>query len=74
MEDKTVWSGRPRPLDGEAGASQLPEAERDHAPHPANRKYGLLSRLRSYFVLRSPDLALHGSVRHHFHPLRIFRQ
>ena len=50
MEDKTVWSGRPRPLNGEAGASPLPEAERDHAPHPTNRKYGLLSRLCSYFI------------------------
>jgi 1-acyl-sn-glycerol-3-phosphate acyltransferase len=50
MEDKTVWSGRPRPLNGEAGPSQLSEAERDPAPHPVNRNYSLLSRLRSYFV------------------------
>lgn len=50
MEDKTVRSGRPRPLNGEAGPSQLSEAERDHAPHPVNRNYSLLSRLRSYFV------------------------
>ena len=47
-EDKTVW--RPRPLNGEAEASPLPESECDHAPHTANRNYGLLSHLRSYFI------------------------
>jgi 1-acyl-sn-glycerol-3-phosphate acyltransferase len=50
MEDKTVWSGRPRPLDGEAGSAPLPEGERDHETLSVSRKYGLLSHLRSYFV------------------------
>jgi 1-acyl-sn-glycerol-3-phosphate acyltransferase len=49
MDDKTVWSGRPRPLSGETEMSQTPETERDEKRSAANRKYGLLSRLRSYF-------------------------
>ena len=49
MEDKTVWSGRARPRNEETQAAEIPEAELDHTPRPANRKYGLLSRLRSYF-------------------------
>jgi 1-acyl-sn-glycerol-3-phosphate acyltransferase len=44
MEDKTVWSGRPRPLSSEVEAAKIPEANR------TERKYGLLSHLRSYFV------------------------
>jgi 1-acyl-sn-glycerol-3-phosphate acyltransferase len=44
MEDKTVWSGRPRPLNGEAGTPEL-----EHASISPGRKYGLLSHLRSYF-------------------------
>lgn len=48
MEDKTVWSGRPRPLSSEVEAAKVPEANRD--PIPANRKYGLLSHLRSFFI------------------------
>ncbi len=50
MEDKTVWSGRPRALDGEAGSAPLPEGERDQETLSVSRKYGLLSHLRSYFV------------------------
>src|SRR5437764_2532434 len=50
MEDKTVWSGRPRPLRSETETLQPPETERDDKRSPTNRKYGLLSRLRSYFV------------------------
>jgi 1-acyl-sn-glycerol-3-phosphate acyltransferase len=50
MEDKTVWSGRPRPLRSETETLQPPETERDDKRSPINRKYGLLSRLRSYFV------------------------
>ena len=50
MEDKTVWSGRPRPLDGEIKTAKMPNAELDQLSHGTNRKYGLLSRLRSYFV------------------------
>jgi 1-acyl-sn-glycerol-3-phosphate acyltransferase len=50
MQDKTVWSGRPRPLNSETETLQTPEKERDDKQSPANRKYGLLSRLRSYFV------------------------
>ncbi len=50
MEDKTVWSGRPRPLDGEVGSAPLPEGERDQETLSVSRKYGLLSHLRSYFV------------------------
>jgi 1-acyl-sn-glycerol-3-phosphate acyltransferase len=49
MEDKTVWGGRPRPLSSEVEPAK-PEAERDHESHSFTRKYGLLSRLRSYFV------------------------
>jgi 1-acyl-sn-glycerol-3-phosphate acyltransferase len=48
MEDKSVWSGRPRPLSSEVEAAKVPEANRD--PIPANRKYGLLSHLRSFFI------------------------
>ena len=50
VEDKTVWSGRPRPLSGETETLQMPETERDGKRSPINRKYGLLSRLRSYFI------------------------
>jgi 1-acyl-sn-glycerol-3-phosphate acyltransferase len=50
MEDKTVWSGRPRPLSSDTKTLQPPETERDDKRSPINRKYGLLSRLRSYFV------------------------
>ena len=50
MEDKTVWSGRPRPLNSETEISQMAETAGDNQTFPANRKYGLLSRLRSYFV------------------------
>lgn len=45
MEDKTVWSGRPRPLNGEAATSELKQASIS-----PTRKYGLLSHLRSYFI------------------------
>jgi 1-acyl-sn-glycerol-3-phosphate acyltransferase len=48
MEDKTAWSGRPRPLSSEVEAAKISEVNRDHIP--AERKYGLLSHLRSYFV------------------------
>lgn len=50
MEDKTVWSGRPRPLNSETEISQMAETAGDNQTFPANRKYGLLSRLRSYLV------------------------
>jgi len=50
MEDKTVWSGRPRPLSSDTKTLQPPETERDDKRSPINRKYGLLSRLRSYFI------------------------
>jgi len=49
MEDKTMWSGRPRPLGSEVEPAK-PEAERGHESHRPSRKYGLLSQLRSYFV------------------------
>src|SRR5579859_687634 len=49
MENKTVWRGRPRPLNGETEMPRMPETERDDKRFPANRKYGLISRLRSYF-------------------------
>jgi 1-acyl-sn-glycerol-3-phosphate acyltransferase len=49
MEDKTMWSGRPRPLGGEVEPAK-PEAERDRESHRPSHKYGLLSHLRSYFV------------------------
>src|SRR6185437_7175334 len=49
MEDKTVWSGRPRPLSSEAETLQTSEAKHDDKRSPIIRKYGLLSRLRSYF-------------------------
>jgi len=45
MEDKTVWSGRPRPLNGEPGTPEL-----EHASISPSRNYGLLSHLRSYFI------------------------
>ena len=48
MEDKTMWSGRPRPISSETEAAKMTQAERDHVP--ANQSYGLLSQLRSYFV------------------------
>ncbi|MGH9514083.1 MAG: lysophospholipid acyltransferase family protein [Terriglobales bacterium] len=48
MPDKTVWSGRPRPLSGETEMSQTPEG--DNQTLPSHRKYGLLSRLRSYLL------------------------
>ena len=50
MEDKTVWSGRPRPLSSEAETLQTPETAHNNQTSSANRDYGLLSRLRSYFV------------------------
>jgi 1-acyl-sn-glycerol-3-phosphate acyltransferase len=50
MNDKTVWSVRPRPLNSETEISQTPEKEHDQEPLSVNRKYGLLSRLRSYFL------------------------
>lgn len=50
MEDKTAWSGRPRPLSGETETLQMPETERDDKRSPINRKYGLISRIRSYFI------------------------
>jgi 1-acyl-sn-glycerol-3-phosphate acyltransferase len=50
MEDKTVWSGHARPLSGETETLQMPETERDDKRFPITRKYGLLSRLRSYFI------------------------
>jgi 1-acyl-sn-glycerol-3-phosphate acyltransferase len=50
MEDKTVWSGRPRPLNGETEISQMPETESYKESSPPTIKYGLLSRLRSYFI------------------------
>lgn len=49
MDDKTAWSERSRPLNSKTEMSQTSEAERDKKQPPANRKYGLLSRLRSYF-------------------------
>jgi 1-acyl-sn-glycerol-3-phosphate acyltransferase len=50
MEDKTVWSGRPRPLSSEAETLRTPETAHKNQVSSINRKYGLLSRLRSYFV------------------------
>ena len=50
MEDKTVWNGRPRPLSSEAETLEVTETERDDKRSPINRKYGLLSRLRSYLI------------------------
>ena len=50
MEDKTVWSGRPRPLNGEAEMTQTPETESYKESSLPTRKYGLLSHLRSYFI------------------------
>ncbi len=49
MEDKTVWSERPRPLNGKTEISQAPQMHSDREGLRANRKYGLLSHLRSYF-------------------------
>ncbi|HXF13671.1 MAG TPA: lysophospholipid acyltransferase family protein [Terriglobales bacterium] len=49
MEDKTMWSGRPRPIGSEVEPAK-PETERDHESHRPSRKYGLISHLRSYFV------------------------
>lgn len=48
MEDKTMWSGRPRQISSETEAAKMAQAERGHVP--ANQSYGLLSQLRSYFV------------------------
>jgi 1-acyl-sn-glycerol-3-phosphate acyltransferase len=45
-----VWSGRPRPLNGETEISQMPETESYKESSPPTIKYGLLSRLRSYFI------------------------
>ena len=51
MGDKTVWSGRPRPLNGgDTEISQAPETDRGTESSPPTRKYGLLSHLRSYFI------------------------
>jgi 1-acyl-sn-glycerol-3-phosphate acyltransferase len=50
MEDKTVWSGRPRPLSSEAETLQTPETAHNNQVSSVNRNYGLLSRLRSYFI------------------------
>jgi 1-acyl-sn-glycerol-3-phosphate acyltransferase len=51
MENKTVWSGRPRPLNGgDTEVSQAPETESYKESPLPTRKYGLLSHLRSYFV------------------------
>src|SRR5438046_2202961 len=50
MEDKIACSGRPRPLSSETETLQPQEKERDVKRSPTNRKYGLLSQLRSYFV------------------------
>ena len=50
VEDKTMWSGRSRPLSGEIETLQMPETQRDSQIFPVNRKYGMLSRLRSYFI------------------------
>ena len=49
MDDRTVWSERPRPLNGDTKISQTPETEGHNETLRANRKYGFLSRLRSYF-------------------------
>jgi 1-acyl-sn-glycerol-3-phosphate acyltransferase len=49
MEDKTVWSGRPRPLNSETGSLKMAETEHADEAFPVTNKYGLLSRLRSYF-------------------------
>jgi 1-acyl-sn-glycerol-3-phosphate acyltransferase len=49
MEDKTVWSGRPRPLSSETETLQTSKTA--HSKQASvNRKYGLLSHLRSYFI------------------------
>ena len=51
MENKTVWRGHSCPRDSEpetAPTSQAPE--QNGGPATAPRKYGLLSRLRSYFI------------------------
>ena len=50
VEDKTVWSGRPRPLGSETETLEMTETERDDKGFPISRNYGLLSRLRSYFI------------------------
>jgi 1-acyl-sn-glycerol-3-phosphate acyltransferase len=50
MDDKTVWGGRPRPLNSETEICQMPKTGSDNEALPANRKYGLLSHLRSYFI------------------------
>jgi 1-acyl-sn-glycerol-3-phosphate acyltransferase len=50
MEDKTVWSGRPRRLSSEAETLQTPETAHKNQVSSVNRKYGLLSHLRSYFI------------------------
>ena len=50
VEDKTVWSGRLRPLGSETETLEMTETERDDKRFPISRKYGLLSRLRSYFI------------------------
>jgi 1-acyl-sn-glycerol-3-phosphate acyltransferase len=50
MEDKTVWSGRPRRLSSETETLQTPETAHKNQVSSVNRKYGLLSHLRSYFI------------------------
>ena len=53
--NKTVWSGRPRPLNSESeplrteNASDHISEEASRFAQPAPQKYGLLSHLRSYF-------------------------
>jgi 1-acyl-sn-glycerol-3-phosphate acyltransferase len=53
--NKTVWSGGPRPLNSETDGLRTENAsphiseEASRFAQPAPRKYGLLSRLRSYF-------------------------
>ena len=49
MEDKTVWSDRPRPLDAGPKMSPTAETERDDKQSPAIQNHNLLSHLRSYF-------------------------
>jgi 1-acyl-sn-glycerol-3-phosphate acyltransferase len=50
MEDKTVWSERPRALNGEAEMAQTPETESYKESSLPTKNYGLLSHLRSYFI------------------------
>lgn len=50
MEDKTMWSGRPRPLNPEPEMSPTSETDRADNRPPAIQNQSLLSRLRSYFI------------------------